>query len=145
MNKNNRPIVYYAHPFLSETQGIGKLFLWQLQQNLEGWTWLNPFESEYEFQYLRNPKNIEFARKLVEQDLALIDSADLVVVFLPNMIGDEPCYGIGSSQEIFYTRYCKGKPVYAVTPFDHAWFKGLGVIIEPDVFSLINRLKRDYP
>jgi hypothetical protein len=145
MNQKNKPVVYQSHPFDSEFDGLSKLFYIYLEREFHDWTWVNPFDHELTVELLQKPEDVDVCQKVVVKDLQEIIDCDFMVAFLPAYVGDKPCWGIGTSQEIFFARYCLGIPVYIVSPFKHAWFKGLGVIHEHDVFSLINRLKRDYP
>ena len=97
------------------------LIKYWLSKELPDYEWINPFDSPLTEQWMDRP-NAEIARKIVKKDLDLIKHADIVIAYLPDV---PHLHSIGVPMEIFYARYCLGKPVYVVTPWYHPWLLAL--------------------
>lgn len=139
MSKNNLK-VYYSHPFESEIHGAAKLILGMLENALPNWQFINPFDSPLTEVWLKDPKNITTAKRIMEKDLKLICQSDIVVAYFPD-IRNAGRGVIGTPIEIFYAAYNKGTPVFCLTEFNHPWLMALDVFCADNIEKLIEKLK----
>jgi len=95
--------IYFAHSFELRGTQEERLFIIQLKQKFPSAKIINPFEKEteleakYDGEYYQNP-NFNFAKDIIESDLDLLDSCDIICALIP-----EGNYRIiGTSMEIMY-------------------------------------------
>ncbi len=138
--------VYFAHPWATETCGAAHALLFTLKKTFPKWEFVNPFISPLTKQWISSPRDTAIACKIMEKDLNLIDSCDIIIAYMPDIVNERAV--LGTPMEIFYARFVKNKSTFCLIPKDHPWLLALDVECFSSVFDLCERLgeiSREWP
>jgi len=135
-------ICYFSHAWSSEVSGAAKLTLHLLRKALPEIDIQNPFEHDLTPQYKKNPHSITLSKAIIRKDVEMIKDCDLVIAYLPRMIGETKYEGSwGTAMELWISRMELNKSVYALCGQIHPWLLGLEIKMEEDLDTLIKRIR----